>query len=99
MDKIGQDNTETDTDGINFGRERNSLCSELKIQLKIRMKQEAIVYLCKYSPRSQAFSLMRADYRVYAWASHHSHGVVASACAFLAYTGAHQVENIYKDEL
>ena len=35
---------------------------------------------------------MHADYRVYAQASHRSHGVVASACAFLAYTGAHQVE-------
>ncbi len=28
-----------------------------------------------------------------------SRGVVASACAFLVYMGAHQVENIYKDEL
>ncbi len=58
-----------------------------------------IVYLCKYFPRSRAFSLIRVDYRVYAQASRHSRGHVASACAFLAYTGAHQVENNYKDEL
>ncbi len=58
-----------------------------------------IVYFCKYLPHSQAFSLIRADYRVYVQVSHHSRGVVASACAFLAYMGAHQVENIYKDEL
>ncbi len=57
-----------------------------------------IVYLCKYFPRSRAFSRMRADYRVYAYKSRQS-GAVASACAFLAYTGAHQVENIYKDGL
>ncbi len=58
-----------------------------------------IVNLCKYFPRSQAFSLMCADYRVYAQASRQSRGVVASDCAILAYTGAYQVENIYKDEL
>ncbi len=42
---------------------------------------------------------MCADYRVYTHISRRSHAVVASACALLAYTGAHQVENIYKDEL
>ncbi len=42
---------------------------------------------------------MCADYRVYAHISRQSRAVVASACALLAYTGAHQVENIYKDEL
>ncbi len=52
----------------------------------------AIVYLCKYFPHLRAFSLMRVDYRVYARASRHSR-------LFLAYTGAHQVENNYKDEL
>ncbi len=56
-----------------------------------------IVYLCKYFPRSRAFSLMCANYRVYANISRRSRAVVA--CALLAYTGAHQVENIYKDEL
>ncbi len=40
-----------------------------------------------------------ADYRAYAQASRQSRAVVASTCAFLAYTDAHQVENIYKDEL
>ncbi len=35
---------------------------------------------------------MRVDYREYAQASRHSHSVVASPCAFLEYTGAHQVE-------
>ena len=58
-----------------------------------------IVYLCKYFPRLRAFLILRAEYRVYAQASRHSRGVVANACAFLAYTGAHQVENIYKDGL
>ncbi len=42
---------------------------------------------------------MSADYRVYAHISHQSRSVVASAYGFLAYTGAHQVENIYKDGL
>ncbi len=61
---------------------------------------DTIVYLCKYFPRSRAFSPMHADYHVYAWASYHRPGVVASACTFLAFMGAraHQVENIYKDE-
>ena len=63
--------------------------------------RRAIVYLCKYFPHSRAFSLMRADYCVYIWAGiapqTHSRSVVSSACAFLAYTGAHQVENIYKE--
>ncbi len=58
-----------------------------------------IVYFCKYFPSSQAFSLMRADHRVYAHSAHHSRGVVASTCAFLAYTSAPQVIGIYKDEL
>ena len=56
-----------------------------------------MVNFCKYFPNSRAFSLMRAHYRVYAQASHHSRSVVASACAFLADMDAHQVENIYKD--
>ncbi len=63
------------------------------------LQQPTIVYLCKYFPRSRAFSLIRVDYRVYARASRHSRGLVASACAFFACTGAHQVENDYKDEL
>ncbi len=42
---------------------------------------------------------MCADYRVYAQALRQSPAVVASDCAFLAYTGAYQLENIYKDEL
>ncbi len=42
---------------------------------------------------------MCADYRVYAQASRQSRAVVASGCAFFAYTGAYQAENIYKDGL
>ncbi len=42
---------------------------------------------------------MRADYRVYAHISCQSRAIVASACTLLAYMGAHQVENIYKDGL
>ena len=66
--------------------------------LSISIILETIVYFCNYFPRSRDFSLMSADYRVYAHISRQSRGVVASACAFLAYMGAHQVENIYKDE-
>ncbi len=58
-----------------------------------------IVYFCKYFHRSQAFSPMSTDYRVYAHIYSASRGVVASACALLAYTGANQVDNIYKDGL
>ncbi len=67
--------------------------------VNMKARVVGIVYLCKYFPRLRAFSLMHANYRIYARASRHSRGVVASACAFLAYTGAHQVENNYKDEL
>ncbi len=35
---------------------------------------------------------MSANYRVYAHILHQSHSVLANACAFLAHTGAHQVE-------
>ena len=63
----------------------------------ITMELLCIVYLCKYFPRSRAFSLMWADYRVYKHISRRSRAVVA--CVLLAYTGAHQVENIYTDEL
>ncbi len=58
-----------------------------------------IVYFCKYFPRSRALSVMRVNYCVYAQALRQSRDIVASACAFLAYMGAHQVENIYKDGL
>ena len=61
---------------------------------------EDIVFFCKYLPRSQAFSLMSADYSVYAYyRAKERRSVVASTCVFLAYTGAHQVENKYEDEL
>ncbi len=56
--------------------------------------QADIVYFGKYFPRLWAFKLMSANLlRI----SRQSRGVVASA--FLAYTGTHQVENIYKDGL
>ncbi len=70
----------------------------LKLSFDVFQCGTYIVYLCKYFPRSRAFSLMCADYRVYAHISRRSRAVVASTCALLAYTGAHQVENIYKDE-
>ena len=47
-------------------------------------------------PCSRTFSLMSVDYCVYARISRTSHGVVASACAFLSYTGTHQVENLQR---
>ncbi len=75
----------------------NSRCKHLARETVLEVG--IIVYLCKYFPSSRAFSLMCVDYLVYARASHHSRGVVASVRAFLAYTAAHQVENIYKDEL
>ena len=57
------------------------------------LQRWTIVYLC-ISPLGGFFtSLMCADYyRVYAQASRQSRAVVASDCAFLAYTGAYQVE-------
>ena len=51
----------------------------------------------KHFPSLQTFSLMTSDYHVYAQASRKSSIGVASACAFLQYMGADQVENIYKD--
>ena len=64
---------------------------ELPYNTRFTMIPCTIVYLCKYFPCSRAFSLMRANHRVYAPASHHTRGVVDSACAFLAYKGTHQV--------
>ncbi len=69
--------------------------AELTLPLWIHLIDSGIVYFHTYLPRSRAFSLMGTNYRVYTQASRQSCGVVASACAFLAYTGAHQVENIY----
>ena len=48
-------------------------------------REKLIVYFCKYFPRLQAFSVIRTDYRIYRQSSRHSHIVVASACAFLAF--------------
>ena len=39
------------------------------ITANVLVRQNIIVYLCKYFPRSRAFSLISADYRVYAQAS------------------------------
>ena len=70
--------------------------AELTLPLWIHLIDSGIVYFCKYFLRLLAFSLMSADCRVYGHTSRQIHDVVANACAFLAYTGAHQVENIYK---
>ena len=55
------------------------------------------VYICKHFPPFTDFSLISAGQYEQEFAS--SHGNVASACALLAYTSAHQVENLYKNEL
>ncbi len=49
-------------------------------EMKNVIKLQPVVYFCKHFPRLLAFSLMRTDYhyRVYAQASHHSRGIVAS---------------------
>ncbi len=56
-----------------------------------------IVYFCKYfSPFEGFFNNERWLSRIRAYITSKSRRCV-SACAFLAYKGAHQVENIYKD--
>ncbi len=60
-----------------------------------------VVYFYKYFPHSQTFSLMSTAFRIYAHilCQIKIAAFFASTCAFLAYTGSHQVENIYRDGL